>query len=124
VGAGGGREAMSLYGEREDAVRPALQIAMPRLPRLYAPGVTILERWKKDPGYRFQELGRKALIDYSTDYRRSFFQGYSQSPLASSLAGGWSIQDWKEEKVGKFCIPKTGVECRSKGHQIQVFEPC
>ena len=30
---------MGLYGEREDAVRPALQISMPRLPRLYAPGV-------------------------------------------------------------------------------------
>ena len=37
----GGREAMSLYGEREDAVRPALQIAMPRLPRLYAPEGTM-----------------------------------------------------------------------------------
>jgi hypothetical protein len=32
---------MSLYGEREDAVRPALQIAMPRLPRLYAPEGTM-----------------------------------------------------------------------------------
>jgi putative transposase len=29
---------MSLYGERKDAVRPIHQIAMPRLPRLYAPG--------------------------------------------------------------------------------------
>jgi len=36
-----GREAMSLYGEREDAVRPALQVAMPRLPRLYAPEGTM-----------------------------------------------------------------------------------
>ncbi|MFH1625928.1 MAG: hypothetical protein ABID54_12350 [Pseudomonadota bacterium] len=32
---------MSVYGEREDAVRPALQIAMPRLPRLYAPEGTM-----------------------------------------------------------------------------------
>jgi len=32
---------MSLYGEREEAVRPALQIAMPRLPRLYAPEGTM-----------------------------------------------------------------------------------
>ena len=29
---------MTLYGEREDAVRPVLQIAMPRSPRIYAPG--------------------------------------------------------------------------------------
>ena len=36
-----GREAMSLYGEREYAVRPALQIAMPRSPRLYAPEGTM-----------------------------------------------------------------------------------
>jgi hypothetical protein len=76
------------------------------------------------PGPTYQELGRKPLIDYSIHYRRSFFQGYSQSPLASSLAGGWNIQDWKEEKVEKFCIPKTGAECRSRGHQIQVFELC
>jgi hypothetical protein len=32
---------MSLYGERGDEVRPVLQISMPLLPRLYAPGVTI-----------------------------------------------------------------------------------
>jgi putative transposase len=32
---------MSLYGEREDKDRPVLQIAMPRLPRLYAPGGTM-----------------------------------------------------------------------------------
>ena len=32
---------MSLYGEREDAVRTALQIAMPRLPRLAAPAGTM-----------------------------------------------------------------------------------
>ena len=36
-----GTEAMTLYGEREGVVRPILQIAMPRLPRLYAPGVTM-----------------------------------------------------------------------------------
>jgi len=34
-------EAMSLYGDREGVVRPVLQIAMPRLPRLYAPGGTM-----------------------------------------------------------------------------------
>jgi len=32
---------MSLYGEREDAVRPILQVAMPRSPRLYAPRGTM-----------------------------------------------------------------------------------
>ena len=32
---------MTLYGEREGAVRPVLQIAMPRLPRIYAPGATM-----------------------------------------------------------------------------------
>jgi hypothetical protein len=32
---------MSSYGERKDAVRPIHQIAMPRLPRLYAPGGTM-----------------------------------------------------------------------------------
>lgn len=32
---------MSLYGERKDKDRPVLQIAMPRLPRLYAPGGTM-----------------------------------------------------------------------------------
>ena len=35
------REAMTLYGEREDEVRPVLQIAMPRLLRLYAPSGTM-----------------------------------------------------------------------------------
>ena len=30
-------ETMSFYGEREGSVRPVLQVAMPRLPRLYAP---------------------------------------------------------------------------------------
>ena len=29
---------MTLFGERENAVRPVLQIAMPRSPRIYAPG--------------------------------------------------------------------------------------
>ena len=32
---------MTLYGERDGAVQPVLQIAMPRLPRLYAPGGTM-----------------------------------------------------------------------------------
>ena len=32
---------MTLYGEREGAVRPVLQIAMPRPPRIYAPGGTM-----------------------------------------------------------------------------------
>jgi putative transposase len=32
---------MTLYGERDGAVRPVLQIAMPRLPRIYAPGWTM-----------------------------------------------------------------------------------
>jgi len=32
---------MSFYGERRDAVGPIHQIAMPRLPRLYAPGGTM-----------------------------------------------------------------------------------
>ena len=32
---------MTLYGERDGAVRPVLQIAMPRLPRIYSPGATM-----------------------------------------------------------------------------------
>jgi hypothetical protein len=32
---------MTLYGERNGAGRPVLQIAMPRSPRIYAPGGTI-----------------------------------------------------------------------------------
>ena len=32
---------MTLYGAREGAVRPALQTAMPRSPRIYAPGGTM-----------------------------------------------------------------------------------
>ena len=32
---------MTFYSERDDAGRPVLQIAMPRLPRLYAPGGTM-----------------------------------------------------------------------------------
>ena len=32
---------MSLYGDKEGVARPVLQIAMPRLPRLYAPGGTM-----------------------------------------------------------------------------------
>jgi len=32
---------MTLYGEREGAVRPVLQIGMPCLPRIYAPGGTM-----------------------------------------------------------------------------------
>jgi hypothetical protein len=38
---------MTLYGEREGAVRPVLQIAMPRPPRIYAPGGTmhVIQAW-------------------------------------------------------------------------------
>jgi len=36
-----GGEAMVLYGERKDAARLIHQIAMPRLPRLYAPSGTV-----------------------------------------------------------------------------------
>ena len=32
---------MTLYGERDDGVRPVFQTAMPRLPRFYAPGGTM-----------------------------------------------------------------------------------
>jgi putative transposase len=32
---------MVLYGEKEAVVQPVLQVAMPRLPRLYAPGGTM-----------------------------------------------------------------------------------
>ena len=32
---------MTLYGEREGAVRSVLQIVMPRPPRIYAPGGTM-----------------------------------------------------------------------------------
>ena len=32
---------MTLYGERGGAVRPVLQIPMPRWPRIYAPGATM-----------------------------------------------------------------------------------
>ena len=32
---------MIFYSERDGAGRPVLQIAMPRLPRLYAPGGTM-----------------------------------------------------------------------------------
>ena len=32
---------MTLYGERDGTVRPVLQIAMPRLPRIYSPGATM-----------------------------------------------------------------------------------
>ena len=32
---------MTFYSERDGAGRPVLQIAMPRLPRLYAPGGTM-----------------------------------------------------------------------------------
>jgi hypothetical protein len=32
---------MILYGERDGAVRPVLQIAMPRSPRIYSPGATM-----------------------------------------------------------------------------------
>ena len=62
--------------------------------------------------------------DYSTHRQRSFFQESSQPRLPSSLAGGQNTQDWKEEIVWRFCRPKTGAGCRSRGHQIQVFEPC
>jgi hypothetical protein len=70
------------------------------------------------------ELRRKRFKDSSTHRPRWFFQESSQPHLASSLAGGQNIQDWKEEKVGRFYTPRTGAGCRSKGHQIQVFEPC
>jgi len=62
VGVGArGREAMTLYGEREGAVGSVLQIAMPRLPRLYAPGGTMhmaapfsaeKERLRRDTGVK------------------------------------------------------------------------
>ena len=32
---------MTLYGEKYRALRPVLQIAMPRSPRIYAPGGTM-----------------------------------------------------------------------------------
>jgi len=32
---------MTLYDERDGAVRPVLQIAMPRSPRIYYPGATM-----------------------------------------------------------------------------------
>jgi hypothetical protein len=32
---------MTLYDDRKNAVRPVLQIAMPHLPRIYAPGGTM-----------------------------------------------------------------------------------
>jgi len=32
---------MTLYGEKDRALRPVLQIAMPRWPRIYAPGGTM-----------------------------------------------------------------------------------
>ena len=32
---------MSLYGEKDGAVRPVLQIAMPPSPRIYSPGGTM-----------------------------------------------------------------------------------
>jgi hypothetical protein len=32
---------MILYGEKNAAGRPVLQVAMPRLPRIYAPGGTL-----------------------------------------------------------------------------------
>ena len=69
-------------------------------------------------------VGKKPFKDYSTHRQRSFFQGSSQPHLASSLAEGWNIQDWKEEIVGRFCILKTDGEHQSRGHQIQVSEPC
>ena len=37
----GGGDAMNFYRDRKEAGRPVLQIAMPRLPRLYAPGGTL-----------------------------------------------------------------------------------
>jgi hypothetical protein len=52
---------MTLYGEREGAVRPILQVAMPGLPRIYAPGVTMhmaapfsaeKERLRRDTGVK------------------------------------------------------------------------
>ena len=36
---------MILYGEREGAIRRVLQIAMPRLPRIYAPEGTMQVVW-------------------------------------------------------------------------------
>jgi REP element-mobilizing transposase RayT len=32
---------MPLYGEKDRASRPVLQMAMPRLPRIYSPGATM-----------------------------------------------------------------------------------
>jgi hypothetical protein len=32
---------MTLYGEKYRALRPVLQIALPRLPRIYSPGATM-----------------------------------------------------------------------------------
>jgi len=36
---------MTLYGEKDGVVRPVLQIAMPRLPRIYAPEGTMQVVW-------------------------------------------------------------------------------
>jgi len=59
-------------------------------------------------------VGEKPFKDYSTHRQRSFFQGSSQPHLASSLAEGWNIQDWKEEIVGRFCILKTDGEHQAR----------
>jgi len=55
---------MTLYGERDGAVRPVLQIAMPRLPRIYAPGGTmhVVARCNNRESNSAYSLIRKSMI--------------------------------------------------------------
>jgi hypothetical protein len=47
---------MTLYGEGDGAVRSVLQMAMPRLPRIYAPGGTEFLKCHHPPGRRQVEV--------------------------------------------------------------------
>jgi len=54
------------YGERDDKVRPVFQIAMPRLPRIYAPGGTmpVVARCNNREFYFAAPEGFEILLDH------------------------------------------------------------
>lgn len=74
-----GKETLMLYDQREDAVGSVLQISMPRLPRMYAPGATmhVVARCNNREFYFTGPEDFEILLDHlggmSSDYKIRLF---------------------------------------------------
>jgi REP element-mobilizing transposase RayT len=65
---------MTFYSERDGAARPVLQIAMPRLPRLYAPGGTmhVVARCNNREFYFAAPEDFKILLDHLGEMSKAY----------------------------------------------------